>query len=35
MVLWVMFQLDLREIGAATFPEDVNRGKLDSVCIYK
>lgn len=28
-----MFQFDLREIGAASFPEDINKGKLDSVSI--
>lgn len=26
-----VFQFDLREIGAASFPEDINKGKLDSV----
>jgi hypothetical protein len=30
-----VFQFDLREIGAATFPEDINKGKLDSVSICK
>ena len=30
-----MFQFDLREIGAASFPEDINKGKLDSVSICK
>jgi hypothetical protein len=30
-----MFQFDLREIGEAAFPEDINKGKLDSVSICK
>jgi hypothetical protein len=30
-----VFQFDLREIGAPAFPEDINKGKLDSVSIYK